>query len=179
MATREEILRQQRDRALEKAAQEHKRAKQIERLLASEFRKRENRRKYIAGGYLLRALIEGEKPCHSYEDLLKILDQTLNKNIDRRAFDLPELDSETRAKRKNRRRKKQTMVAAQSAAKTTPQSKKKTSLPPALIEATMVGQAVEKRPDDGASDKPHASTVPPAHRLPESNRDLASHFNTF
>ncbi|MEO1743216.1 MAG: hypothetical protein AAFR99_15575 [Cyanobacteria bacterium J06629_9] len=179
MATREEILRQQRDRALEKAAQEQKRAKQIERLLASEFRKRENRRKYIAGGYLLRALLEGEKPCESYEDLLKILDQTLNKNIDRRAFDLAELDADTRAKRKTKRRKKQTAVERQPADKTKPASFKKTSLPPSLIEATLTGQSVKNQRKEDTAKVANDPDVPPAHRLPQSGKDLAAQFNTF
>lgn len=186
MATKEEILLQQRDRALEKAAQEQQKAKQIERLLAGEYRRKENRRKYIAGGYLLTALMEGQQPCHTYEDLLRVLDKTLTKDVDRRAFDLKELTSEEKAKRRPKRRRKSSIPKAKKASSKS-QSKDiqipKTSLPPSLVEATLTGHADTAQngtevPVIANDTAPVETPSPRRTPLPENPQDASRHFPT-
>ncbi|MEO1148326.1 MAG: hypothetical protein AAFY26_22335 [Cyanobacteria bacterium J06638_22] len=142
MATREQMLRQQREKHLERAASSHKKAKQIEKMLAAEKRRKENRQKYIAGGYFLRALLENKTPCQSYEELLATLDRTLTKNIDRRAFDLPELPEKGKKPRKNAAKaqkvtpSKQPNSDRQPPATAKPKQALETSLPDSLVAAT-------------------------------------------
>lgn len=154
MASREESLKRKRKKHLEQMTISQKKAKQIEKLLAAEKRSKDNRRKFIAGGYLLRALQEDQLPCQTYEELLQILDKTLTKNIDRRAFDLPELPNKRSEKPRKQRRAK-TQNVAQSASQNTSQNATKanqapdtrpapptqrTSLPPSLVSATVARQ---------------------------------------
>ena len=134
MVTREQMLLQQREKHLERAASSQKKAKQIEKVLAAEKRRKENRQKYIAGGYLLKALLENETPCQTYEELLEILDRTLTKDIDRRAFNLPELS------------------------KKSPKFQRKQ--PKARKSKTKKEDSIERVVDDSLPNQPHVSTLP-------------------
>lgn len=141
MPTKEEQLQKQRDKHLEQVEQAKKKARQIELLLAKEKRRKENRRKYIAGGYLLRALLEKETPCQTYEELLEILSITLTTDRDRQVFDLPILSKKEKKQRKQARANATDPMASKPAAqqpKTSERSpQKRTSLPAALIAETI------------------------------------------
>ncbi len=172
MASREEMLLRQRKKHLEKVAVSQKKAKQIEKLLATEKRRKDNRRKFIAGGFLLKTLMEGQTPCQTYEELLQILDKTLTKNIDRRAFDLPELPEK---RTKNRRKKDRTQEnQPKSTIQPTVKRLQTTSLPPSLVSASVAKQMNDHSPQT----PPNPSDGQKRKLLPERREeDLIGEFN--
>ncbi|ESA37164.1 hypothetical protein N836_00355 [Leptolyngbya sp. Heron Island J] len=180
VATRRQILEQQKQKALQKAEQAAKRAKEIEKLIAKSDRTRENRRKYIVGGYLLRALEEGKAPCQTFEELIHILNISLVTDRDREVFDLPKLAK----KPKRARRKKKAATITVEASDTGTAKTITTTLPTSLIEATVSPPAVihtDVPVHDVANDQEDREEnipLPHPHVLPEaSDQSVAQHFN--
>lgn len=140
MSRKMEALRKQLEREAERKAQAEKRMKQIQKTLKTEKRRTENRRKYIAGGYFLRQLLEGKPPCGSYEELLQVLDQELIEDNDRLAFDLPlfpdEVKKSKRAQSKKAKQKTSSNVTTNhSLEQSGSGQKRRTTLPSALTES--------------------------------------------
>ncbi|NEZ61032.1 hypothetical protein [Adonisia turfae] len=190
MVTKEEQLQKQRDKHLEQAEQAKKKARQIDLLLAKEKRRKENRRKYIAGGYLLRALLENETPCQTYEQLLEILNITLTTDRDRVVFELPVLSPEEKKQRKKASATSAKPITAQSGRQkpkaSEPSSQKRTSLPASLVaetiapvtdasiavsEGTVPSSPVNRKHHPGLSEAAN-TIVPTEGQLPESKPPL-------
>ena len=208
MATREELLRQRLDRELEKKAQAEKVAKQIKQQLSKAEKKTENRRRYAFGGHLLDALrndtAESRRRFYELRDLfdktanktrddifeacIVIFDQTLTRNIDRRAFDLAELPP----KSKRKTAKKQPTLASKSnqtssspAQPSQAPPSRRTSLPPSLVAATVVLEASpgvkthnDTKPGQNGDSKSPARTasdivVPAASNQPSNTKPVS------
>lgn len=197
MATREELLRQRHERELEKVEQLQKKAKQTERVLALLKRKRENRRKYIVGGHILDALtFDGAQAKERLQQLIRIfsqdaerssqtvfealkaaLDKTLVTDQDRLAFDLKPLPKQRKSKKGRRTQQEIDAARIKETTETQPTPAKSTSLPPSLIEATIVPPS---RSDAVAEDIVVGNREQrPPRPLPQSNTALEEHFNGF